>query len=284
MSIIKKSYSLTFDALKKHRALLLPFVIFIAFELAALLFFYLIPRMPLRPIFGPPIRTFWSERFLHYPLNFLLLIKLASLSRMFLSVLIGSLTTAMAVFIVFDIHNKKAINVKSSFMGSLKKYAALFAIVFIFTALFYFLAKLVTVGLLKYFIAGHTKLLFLKAGLWLGPILTVLNFIIAILIQGAFIYAIPILLIEKQRLIPAIAKSFVLFKNLFLPTVILIGLPMLLYVPILVLGSNAGFLIDKVFPEFVLLVLILGAIVSSLIIDPLVVVSTTFLYLTKRGK
>lgn len=281
---VKKSYSIIIEALKKHRALFIPFLIFAAFELAALLFVYLIPRAPLRAIFGPPIRTFWGDKFLHYPLNFFLLPKLASLSKMFLSVVIGSLMTGMAVVITFDVYNKKYSKIKASFNDALKKYPALFIIVLIFTALFYVSVKVLTIGLAKYFLSGHSRLLFLGARIWFGPILIVLNFAIAVIIQSAFIYTIPILLIEKEKLIRAIAKSLVLFKDLFIPTIILVGLPMLLYIPVLFLISNSAFLMDKLFPEIILLVAVLGTVISSLVIDPLVVLSTTVLYLLKKEK
>jgi hypothetical protein len=239
--------------------------------------------MPLKLILGPAIRTFWGERFLHYPLNFLLLPKLTSFARMALSIFFGSLLTGMAVAIVSDAYNKKHLKLEASFKTALKRYFELFAVVFIFTFLFYIIQKIVMAGLMKYFMAGHSRLLFLGAGIWLGPVLFCLNFILAVLVQSAFIYAIPILIIEKEKLVKAIARSFVLFKKLFIPTFILVGLPMLLYVPILILESGSGFLINRLFPESVLLVLILGSLVSSVVIDLLVTVSTTFMYLMNKA-
>lgn len=240
--------------------------------------------MPLRLILGPPIRTFWGERFLHYPFNFLLLPKLLNLSRMALAVVFSSLLTGAAVAMVFDVYSKKHPKLSACLKSGLKRYIHLFAIVLIFTGLFYFLGKIITQGLLKYFMAGHTRLLFLRAGIWMGPILTCINFLLALLIQSAFIYAIPILMIEEEKLIKSIVKSFILFKKLFIKTLILVGLPMLLYIPIMVLLNNSAFLISNVFPESILLVLILGGIISSLIIDPIVTISTTFLYLMNKEK
>lgn len=282
--LVKKAYNSTFRSLKATPALYIPFIIFAFFEFIALIFIYFAPRMPLRLIFGPPIRTFWGERFLHYPANFLLFPKLISLSRFALTVVLGSLLTGMAVAIILDIYNKKTIKLKDSFLLAFKKYISLFSIVFIFSVIFYILVKIVTIGLAKYFIAGHSRLLFLKASLWLGPLSSCINFILALLIQSAFIYAIPVLIIEKEKLIKSIIKSFGLFKKLFIPTLILVGLPMFIYIPILVLNYNTLFLIYRVFPEFILLVGFLGIIMSSLIIDPLVTISTASLYLNTRSK
>lgn len=279
---VKKAYKYTVQYLQNNPLIFLPFIIFAIFELIALIILYLSPRMPLRLLLGPPISTFWTERFLHYPANFLLLPKLASLSRMVLSIFLGSLLTGMAIFMIYDVYNKKHIKLKTSFRSALKKYLYLFTIVFILLFLFYILKKIITIGLAKYFIAGNQRLLFLKPKIWLGPIFLCLNFIFAIFIQSSFIYAIPILLIENDKLIKSIIKSFVLFKKFFIPTLILISLPMLIYIPIIVLEYKTAFLINKLFPEFILLVLFLGIIIASLIIDPLISISTTLFYLMHK--
>ncbi len=283
ISLVKKSYKTTIESLKDHPSIFFPFIIFAIFEFLALMLIYLAPRMPLKIIFGPPIRTFWGEIFLHYPANFLLIPKLTNLARMGLSILLGSVLTGMAVTLIYDIYTKKKVSLDTAFLTAVKKYLSLFTVVFLLTALFYFIEKFLTISLIKYFRAGHIKLLFLNKGLWLGPILICLNSLMAIIIQAAFIYAIPILMIEKEKTFKAIIRSFVLFKKLAVPTIILVGLPMLFYIPILVLSYNSAFLIDKIFPEFVILVSFLGILISSLVIDILVTVSTTNLYLINKG-
>ena len=90
------------------------------------------------------------------------------------------------------------------------------------------------------------------------------------------------MIIEKEKLVKAIIKSFVLFKEKFIPTIILVGLPMLFYIPIIALDYNAAFLIYNVFPESILLVSFLGQIISTLVIDPLVTIPTTILYLRHK--
>jgi len=280
--LIKKVYNRTFQSFKNNPCIFIPFIIFALFESFALIIIYLSPRMPLRLIFGPPIRTFWGERFLHYPANFLLLPKLASLSRMGLTIILGSLLTGVATAIIVDIYNKKIIKIKDSFKLAFKRYTSLFSIVFIFSIVFHILVKIVSIGLARYFIAGHSRLLFLKARIWLGPVSSCINFILGLFIYSAFIYAIPALIIDREKLIKSIIKSFGLFKKLFIPTIVLVGLPMLVYIPILVLNYNTLFLIYRVFPEFILLVSFLGIIISSLVIDPIVTVSATNLYLINK--
>ena len=180
------------------------------------------------------------------------------------------------------VHNRKAPELGKAFKVAIKKYASLFIIVFIIVALFYFLNKLIGLSLVKYFLAGHSRLLFLKSEMWLGPILLGLSFLIGILIQSAFTYAIPALIIGQDKLFASVIKSFRLFRKFFIPTITLVGLPMLLYIPFVVLSNNTAFLIDRFFPEVVLYVLILGAIFSSLVFDVFVTISTAFLYLMHK--
>ena len=84
-------YSALGDCFKTYPVILVPFLIFTLIDLCGLIFVFLIPRAPLYALLGPIVRTFWGEQFLHYPANFLLLPKLASLSRTILSVIFSML-------------------------------------------------------------------------------------------------------------------------------------------------------------------------------------------------
>ena len=70
-----------------------------------------------------------------------------------------------------------------------------------------------------------------------------------------------------------------MFFKLFVPTVVLIGLPLLFYIPIIALQFNTPLLIDRIFPEAVLYVSIAAVILNSLIVDLFITLSTTTLFL-----
>lgn len=281
-SLLSSVYSNSLKTFKKSPIVFIPFVIFAIFEFISLTIIYFIPRDPLRAVLGPPIRTFWGERFLHFPTNFLLYPKLLSHCRMGLIILVGSLLTGVAVSLIFSIYNKKKAGLGQAFLTALKKYFSLLTVVFVFIVLFYAFTKVSYVGLVKYFRAGHQSLLFIKPQLWLGPILVCFNFVFAILIQSAFIYTIPIIIVETANPIKAIIRSLILFKKLFLITIILVGLPMLIYIPKLILDYNNVFLMVKFFPEVIIIVSALGIVLSALIIDPLITVCATYLYLMDK--
>ncbi len=262
----------------------MPFAVFAAFEFVSLITIYLAPRMPLKLLLGPVIRSLWGEKFLHYPVNFILMPKLVSLARVCLTVFIGSLLTGVATLLVYNIYKGIKIDLKNIFKLALKKYISLFAIVLLFTLLFYLLDKITPKILVKYFSSGHSKLLFLGPKIWLGPILMAFNFTLGVIIQSAFIYAIPVLMIEKESLTKAILKSLILFKKLFLKTLILIGLPMLIYIPISILQTNSAFLIVKLFPESVFLMSTFSLIINALVIDLIITLTATHLYLMHKNE
>jgi len=279
---LSKAYKNTAKAIKNHPRILIPFLIFACIESLALFFLFLAPRMPFKALLGPPIRTFRGEAFLHYPYNFLLLPELASFSKMFLSVLLSSLLTAMAIFMALDIANKKSLNLAGSLKAAFKKYFSFLTVFFIVTVLFYTLIKVIDGGLLRllvYLASGHRKLLFLTSRAWVNTLVIIINFIIAVFIQALFIYALPIMVIEKAKVLKSIIRSFVFFRKFFFSTLLLVGIPMLIYIPIVILNQNANFLMDNLFPEIVLIVLFIGIFLSSLVIDSMITISTTYLYL-----
>ena len=279
---IKKTYRSIFSAFRSTPIILSPFLIFVLIELIALVFLFLIPRAPLRSVLGPIVATLWSEIFLHYPSNFLLLPKLASFSRMALTVLFGSLLTGVAVNMYYLWFQKKTIKPKAVLRDVFKKYAHLFIAVLLFILIFYFTSRFTKVILVKYFVAGHAKLLFIPFGIWLGPILSGINFILAILLQCLFVYVIPLIVIEKLNALKSILRSVLIFRRLFLPTIIIVTLAMVLYLPIVILIYNSAFLLNKFFPEIILWVLFFSTLLSSLVIDPLITLSATQLYLANK--
>jgi len=264
--------SSTIAAVKQKPAIFIPFVIFTLIDLFWIILLFLAPRNPFIRLFGPPIRAIFGEKFLHYPINFILLPQLVSYSRMGLAVVFSSLLSGISVAILY----------KKPLKTAFKKYSGLFLIVFIIYALFLILIKAYGFLLVKYFMAGHKSLLFIGAKWWLGPISSVAVFIFSVILQLAFVYVIPVLIREDETFIKAVLKGLRFsVKNLLL-TFLLIILPMLLYIPINILTQRAPFLIDRFFPEAVLILMIVSSIVNSLVIDPLITLSTAFYYEKKQ--
>jgi len=283
-SQVINSYLIVFKALKNRKQIWLPFLVFVLVELVGLFLIYITPRQPFVKALGPIVKAFWGERFLHYPLNFVLLPQLASLSRNFLSVFLGPLTTGLAVFMIAEAYHARTVKLGKSLRAAFSKYLSVFFVILCVTALFFGALKLSSWGLAKYFISGHRALLGLGPRAWLGPLLIAINFIFIIFIQGIFIYCIPLIMLENMKLLQAIGRSVAIFFKMFFSTVMLIIIPLLFFVPIVVLQYNTAAIINKFVPEYVLYIAIAAVLVNSLIVDLFITTTTTVLYLENKDR
>jgi hypothetical protein len=285
MSAVSKIYAATYKLFKDNPGLFLPFLLLFLLQILALILLYLSPRLPLRIVFGPIIRTFWGLRygnsFLHYPYNFILLPKLVQVSSLALSVFVGALTSGMAIAMVSGIHHKNKVDFLSATRLAISKYVYLFIIVVLWVVALHYTSKLLTLGVvhLAVFLA---RFRFLKLGLIIAPFLTFVNFALTVVIHSLLVYAIPVLIFEKEKLWKCILKSLSFFKQHWMTTLFFVALPMLVYMPFSILLQSPLFLIDKFFPEFVACVILLGIIVNFLLIDPLITVSAALFYLSQR--
>ena len=269
----RRSYFYSAKALKGNSGIFLPFLIFAGIELLSFAGLYLSPQPPLRAVLGPVITTFWGEKFLHYPANFFLLPKLAGLARMVLSAFVGSLLTGIAVALLYK---------KSAFIA-LRKYAHLFVVVFILLFAYYMISRQIHIGLMRHFTTGHKQLLTLGAAMWLGPISIVISQVLALLVQSLLAYAIPVLILTNAKCPGAIGRSVVFFFRNPLITFCLVGLPMLIAVPLIFINYNSVFLMNTFTPEIILWIGVLGVVINSLLIDPLVTLTTAAFYAEKEG-
>jgi len=273
-SAFKKSYSATTVALQKNPRIFLPFLVFAVLEALSLVFLYLAPREPLRAVMGPIIKTLWGEQFLHYPQNFVLLPKLAGFARMSLSVCFGSILTGMAIALLY----------KKPWSVALRKFVNLMIVVLLLTSVYYFLNKAVFVFLVKYFNAGHEKFLFVGPRWWLGAFSPAISMLLGLILQAIVTYAIPILMMTEKKFIGAIAGSFMFFIKNMMITLLLVGIPMLIAVPLIFLNYNSAFLMVTFTPEVVLWLGFFGIIVNSLVLDPLITLTTATFYAQKGVK
>ncbi len=254
-------YHETFQALKSQKKLMLPFLIFACVESMFLTLIYVAPRQPFVAVFGPPIRTFRGEMFLHYPANFLLIPELSSISRTILTVLIGSLLSGVAAILVSQAFAKKSADLKSAFSESLKKYGQLFTVILIFALVIHYAYKIFR---------------------FRGPLALVVNLAILIVIQMFLVYAVPFLMIGKEKLFKSIWRSIVFAGKNIWQSLLIVFIPFIAYIPIVILQYKTAYLIDNVFPEAVLIVAYLSVILSSLVVDMFVTVSATLYYLNNK--
>ncbi len=248
----------------------LPFIIGCLVNVAVIFLLYLAPQRPILSILGPPIRVFFGEQFLHYPNNFILLPKLFSYAEIVTAALFGMLMTAVGVGMIADVKRGVRASFFINLIRAFKRYFALFSV------------WLLTFGL----ITGVSKLMpfVLKPinSKGVGFLVISIYFVMNILINLIFVYSIILIIVKRKKLIPALKQGVVLFTKLFVPTALLAVLPSLLYLPVLVLKTKVYFFINNIFPEMILIVLLIGAGLVAFI-EFIIYLSLTILFINKEG-
>lgn len=263
-----KTWKETIRIFGQKKGILLPFFIVGLVDVFLLTIIYLAPQPPFSAILGPPIKVFWGERFLHYPLNLFLIPRLFDIAHIISTALIGVLMTGAAVKMLEEVHRGSSPDFGRGLTKSLRVYLKIFVIWLVMFALVSAIFRLLP--LIFRFKHGAALVLVLGAGL-----------LISILIQAIFIYAIPAVIIEEKKIWQAIKRSVSFCLGNFVPTLILVGLPTVIYIPILILKGKLSLSMSKVFPEAVLIFSGLGIIIS-IIMDCLITCSTTILFLNQR--
>ncbi len=267
------------DLILSEPKVLIPFAIFAGVEVITLYLLASSSHFPVNIVLGPPIRRIWGEIYLHYPFIYELLPRIFYYANMVVSVVVGSVTSGMAVYMVFLFKKKEKPALRPVFFTVLKRYASLFILTVILFSAVHFLMKQPAFILVKYFRARHVKLLFLGPKFWFNVFLPVLNFILAVVLQGLFVYSIPYVVIKGKKFLSALISGMGLFFRMALKTLLVVIVPMCLYIPMTMLRSHLGFLADKFAPESIVVVLFLGILVGTIIVDCLITIATTLLFI-----
>lgn len=266
MKLAIKVWKDSLSLLRKHYILLAPFLLTAIAQVVVLYVLYILPRRPLVGILGPPVRAFFGELYLHYPHHIFLLPKLFYYARLCLGASVGILMTGMAIGMLWEANGGKKIRIVGNFAVALRRSLSLLAIwltVFIISFVFNRLIQKITSGMQP------------------SIALSCLQYIVAIIPQILFVYAMPSVIIEKNRFFKSIMRSFAVFKKFFGLTVILIFVPALLYIVTIILNYNAPAFINSFSPEF-LIVLLSIEIVFSFIIDVFATVPPVLVFLKQK--
>ena len=268
MKLAIRVWKQTLEVFRKNPVLLLPFLIVGLFDGILLTLIFLAPQPPFSSLLAPPIRAFWGEQYLHYPLNFVLIPKLFNYTHIIITAVFGVLMTGLAIGMLQEAKNGTQPKILLNLFYAIKRYFAIFTIWLIM-----FILALVFYRAPYFFIQTSNKV----------AIQTIyyLAFFAVSLIQVVFIYAIPAALIERRGLISAIKRGLPFSRRYFLATLMLVMIPALFYIPIMIMKGKSLVLMNRFFPEIVLIILTAG-IVVTILIDFLVTSSTTILFLNQR--
>ena len=270
MKVLFHTWRDTFRLLNRRPKILIPFTIMGAANLIAAYLLYYAPQRPISYLLAPPIRKFFGEKFLHYPFNFYLLPQLFGYAEVVVSAVIGILMTAMAVGMIADAMLGHEATFLINFFRSINRYfSLLIAWGFVFTLVF-----LTSKYLPKILVPGDASqaLLF-----------TIFHFLGTIITQLLFIYIVPIMIIKNKNIFVAFKDNIIVIFKLFFPTMVLGLIPVCLYIPTVLLKAKTAFLVNALFPEVILGVVVIG-IIASVVVEVLVITATTVLFVNKEVK
>jgi hypothetical protein len=236
------------------------------------------PHFPLSIILAPPIKSIWGPVYLHYPYIYELLPKVFYYAKIVVGIFVGSVTSGMAVLAIARSSRKDVVDIKKIFFDVLKRYLTLFILAIILFTSVHFVMKQPQFLFFKYF-RTHPKLLFIGPKFWFTVFLPVLTFVLAVVLQALFVYSIPSVVIKGKKFLVALWSGIRIFFKTLIRTLFAVLIPMILYIPVTMLRSNLGVLADKFTPESVMVVMFIGILAGTVIVDCLVTVATTLIFL-----
>lgn len=258
-------YRETCAILIENPTLGLLFLIIGMLDFCALFSLFLAHSWPFSVVLAPIIRTFWDDRFLHYPQNLLLLPKLVNHAHFVILSLFGVLVSGIVIKKVEGAERGVKVTTFAAAGPVFKKYFSLLAAWLISYGLFIFLAE---------------KILELLPGAL--PLQFAAGFGISLTLQVLFAFILPALLIAGQGFFRDFGGALFFGLRHFGVAALIVVLPVLLMVSYSFLKALAP-VYARSYPEAILWILGLGIFVS-LIVDLTVTVATTLFYVKARNR
>jgi len=276
LSLISSSIS----TLASNKIILFPLCITVFIQLLILEILYFSPRWPLKVFFDPIIRTFWPEKYLHYPSHLMLLPKLWQMVQDPLFVLISSYFVAVAIGIIAMINSGKKVRPALVIKETLSFY------IHIVVAIALSLLVVKAGSWVHNLVIQRAFLIRSGSGIfyWIKRIIIdgapYFNLLLNVIVSSLFAYVLPIIVIEKKKVFPALLQNFKMFFGSVWPTFLIVLIPSLSYILIILLFSSS-FSLEETFPEMRIWILVLSVFISFAI-DAVVYTAITIFYLLKK--
>ena len=258
---IVEIYRQVFFLLKKDPTLSLLFIINALLDLATLIFLFLAPFAPVSYLLAPVIRTFWSDAYLHYPQNFVLLPKLYNNAHLLVTMTVGIFISGLVIKkIEGEMRGGKCVSLVSAGREVFKRYFSLL------------LLWLFSYGLFATGIKILLPMIPKNLGLQLGG-----TFLWGLICQSLAAFLMPSLLLLNKGFFKKVGVGLRYGVKNILVTAGLIAAPLALAMVLSFFRWLTPFFI-KLCPELVLWVLALGCGLMTLV-DMWITLSTTVLFL-----
>lgn len=276
LSLLKSAISI----LASHRNLLYPFLLLGFIQLLVLELLYFYPRYPFKVFFGPLVSKLWTEQFMHYPYNLMLLPKLFHYVQGPIYIIIGYLLICTSIYAVSKINNGEKVHFKSDFAELFKRsYIHIFVISLLTYIVILSEGKIYQLLYDRAFeirsVSGIYA--FIKKIVISGE--PVFQFVFNVLIISLFMYVYPLITIDKQKVFQAIGASIHIWRKSFLTTFLIVFIPLLFYMFILLLRNFIS--VEDSFPETKVFIIIIN-IAALLFVDAVIYTAATLNLLLEK--
>jgi hypothetical protein len=274
----------TVENICQHPVIIYPSLILALTQLLILEILYFAPRYPLLHFFGPLISHIWSEEFLHYPMDLILLPKLFYYAQILVYLFGGAFLLSMTSYVVASLNTHARANLRNAYRESSRLYVHLLCSSIISLILFQVLSSGYTAAvndLLRIKTPNPGMAVLQKTLLWATPYM---QFFIGIFVTTLLVYVIPIIIIEKEKIFTAVAMNLAVLLRSFRTSLLVVLVPTLFYLPILVARNNVEALANATLPEIQIFIIALGILVTMAIdLVVLTTVTTHYLYLKESS-
>jgi hypothetical protein len=258
-----------------------PFMTMAFIQLLLLEILYFAPRYPLSVFFGPLIRHQWGELYVHFPFFLSRLASLYDLIHIPIYLLLGGFFTAGAIRIIFHINTGMKTGLKSALKEVWPQYIHVVIFAIISLSLYYGLqqgyGQLVNRAMQIRSESGFFYMMkvFVIQG---APFVYLL---MSVFVTGLLAFVLPVIVIDQKKIFPAFMDNFKLLKRTWPLIFLVVFIPMLLYIPILLMRLYFTIWIDTFLPVLRYTILMLGIIVM-MFIEAVIYTSVTTYYLIDK--
>jgi len=254
----------SFGLLTKKPVIILPFFVIAFLEALTLESIYFFGRRPLSLIADPIVKKFFGEGFTHYPYHMYIIPRIFNFLQIGIYMFLGVFLTAISINIIKNAKEGLPLKANALIKNAVARYAALFMFGIITVIIMFILEKAGGFAFAKF---TNISVKYLPSIIMkIYPFaFAVILFLANAIIQTFLIFTMPLMIINKKSLLKALWESVVLGARNFKTVFALVFVPFLIYFPITLLKGLSIQLADKVFPEIILLILLLGVLATPFV-------------------
>ncbi|MCK4237107.1 MAG: hypothetical protein KAX38_08290 [Candidatus Krumholzibacteria bacterium] len=230
-------------------------------KLAVPLIIYFILRLAILKLYlsgiAEPWSSFWalfmrgltSDQLSRCPAHLVLMPAILGRFDMVLGVFVQVIFDGATILLVASAFRKTLPSLKAGFSGAVKKYPHLVGVML--------LASLgILIGTnLPGIIAGHLS--------WSSRFgITAAAALLGLVVQALFVYALPLVLLDRHRTIRGVGESFKIALHSIIKTFLLVALPFILTLPTMLLESKAEMIALRLSPDFMIYIHVAGEIMQ----------------------